>query len=96
MVLLTEIKAALSTCEYELQSLRHQYEALNPGKVTPSFKNIIKCTCNIARSFERLFLLLFQMLAIPHQLLANSDVETKVNVGEIIDVVGSPGTPSNT
>lgn len=33
MVLLMEIKAALSTCEFELQSLRHQYEALNPGKV---------------------------------------------------------------
>lgn len=33
MVLLIELKAALSTCEFELQSLRHQYEALNPGKV---------------------------------------------------------------
>ncbi|KAL1500989.1 hypothetical protein ABEB36_006397 [Hypothenemus hampei] len=32
MVLLMEIKAALSTCDYELQSLRHQYEALAPGK----------------------------------------------------------------
>lgn len=32
MVLLMELKAALSTCEFELQSLRHQYEALNPGK----------------------------------------------------------------
>ncbi|XP_057657784.1 DNA methyltransferase 1-associated protein 1 [Diorhabda carinulata] len=32
MVLLMEIKGALVTCEYELQSLRHQYEALNPGK----------------------------------------------------------------
>lgn len=36
MVLLMELKAALSTCEYELQSLRHQYEAVNPGKVTCS------------------------------------------------------------
>lgn len=33
MVLLMELKGALSTCEFELQSLRHQYEALNPGKV---------------------------------------------------------------
>jgi DNA methyltransferase 1-associated protein 1 len=32
MVLLMEIKSALSTCEFELQSLRHQYEALNPGR----------------------------------------------------------------
>lgn len=67
MVLLIEIKAALATCEYELQSLRHQYEALNLGKT----------------------------LAIPPQLLPNTDIETKVNP-EIIDVVGSPGTPSNT
>lgn len=39
MVLLMEIKLALGTCEFELQSLRHQYEALNPGKVIifPSF-----------------------------------------------------------
>lgn len=37
MVLLMELKAALGTCEYELQSLRHQYEALNPGKVTIVF-----------------------------------------------------------
>lgn len=33
MVLHMELKAALATCEFELQSLRHQYEALNPGKV---------------------------------------------------------------
>lgn len=34
MVLLYELKTALATCEFELQTLRHQYEALNPGKVT--------------------------------------------------------------
>jgi DNA methyltransferase 1-associated protein 1 len=34
MVLLYELKTALATCEYELQTLRHQYEALNPGKVS--------------------------------------------------------------
>ncbi|CAH1955467.1 unnamed protein product [Acanthoscelides obtectus] len=69
IVLLMEIKAALSTCEFELQSLRHQYEALNPGKT----------------------------LTIPPQLLSgNSESEIKVASGEIIDVVGSPGTPSNT
>lgn len=67
MVLLIEIKAALSTCEYDLQSLRHQYEAFNLGKT----------------------------LSIPQQLLPNSNMETKVNT-EIIDVVGSPETPSNT
>ncbi|KAJ8971808.1 hypothetical protein NQ317_004838 [Molorchus minor] len=68
IVLLMELKTALGSCEYELQSLRHQYEAVNPGKT----------------------------LSIPSQLLSISDNETKVNTAEIIDVVGSPGTPSNT
>lgn len=33
IVLHYELRSALSTCDYELQSLRHQYEALVPGKV---------------------------------------------------------------
>lgn len=33
MVLLYELRTALSNCMYELQSLRHQYEAQCPGKV---------------------------------------------------------------
>ena len=32
MVLLYELETALATCEYDLESLRHKYEALNPGK----------------------------------------------------------------
>nr|CAG4638480.1 EOG090X076S [Cyclestheria hislopi] len=32
LVLLYELKLGLSTCEYELQALRHQYEALAPGQ----------------------------------------------------------------
>nr|XP_023020626.1 DNA methyltransferase 1-associated protein 1 [Leptinotarsa decemlineata] len=71
MVLLMEIKAALATCEYELQSLRHQFEAQNPGK----------------------------SLAIPPQLLSNTETDVKISTistGEIIDVVGSPGTPFST
>lgn len=34
IVLCYELRSALSTCDYELQSLRHQYEALAPGKVS--------------------------------------------------------------
>ena len=33
IVLLYELKLALATCDYELETLRHQYEVLNPGKV---------------------------------------------------------------
>jgi len=33
IVLLYELKLALATCEFELQTLRHQYEQLAPGKL---------------------------------------------------------------
>lgn len=33
MVLLCELRTALSTCVYEMESLKHQYEAACPGKV---------------------------------------------------------------
>ncbi|KAK6642656.1 hypothetical protein RUM43_004158 [Polyplax serrata] len=69
MVLLYELKAALANCEFELQSLRHQYEALNPGKT----------------------------LAIPSSIIQPTSEEAtkhKLSSSEIIDVVGSPGTPS--
>ncbi|XP_018328681.1 DNA methyltransferase 1-associated protein 1 isoform X2 [Agrilus planipennis] len=69
MVLLMELKTALGTCEFELQSLRHQFEALNPGKT----------------------------LTIPPQLLSgntDNDGNKAGGTGEIIDVVGSPGTPA--
>ena len=32
MVLLYELKMALANCEYELQALKHQFEASQPGK----------------------------------------------------------------
>lgn len=38
LLLLYELKAAMSTCEFELQTLRHQYEATNPGKVFKYYK----------------------------------------------------------
>lgn len=33
LALALDLKNALDSCEFELQALRHQYEALNPGKV---------------------------------------------------------------
>ncbi|XP_045160572.2 DNA methyltransferase 1-associated protein 1-like isoform X1 [Mercenaria mercenaria] len=32
IVLLYELKLALATCDYELETLKHQYETINPGK----------------------------------------------------------------
>ena len=39
MVLLYELKLALTNCEYELQTLRHRYETLAPGKVNKACAN---------------------------------------------------------
>ena len=36
IVLLYELKLALANCEYELQTLRHRFDTLAPGKVRPS------------------------------------------------------------
>jgi DNA methyltransferase 1-associated protein 1 len=35
IVLLYELKLALANCEYEMQTLRHRFETLAPGKVMP-------------------------------------------------------------
>ena len=42
IVLLYELKLALATCDYELETLRHQYEVLNPGKVS---EHTHTCAC---------------------------------------------------
>ncbi|CAF4848880.1 unnamed protein product [Pieris macdunnoughi] len=42
LALVLDLKNALASCEFELQALRHQYEALNPGKtltIPPSLCN---------------------------------------------------------
>lgn len=39
MVLLYELKMALANCEFELQTLKHQYEALQPNSAEKSAKN---------------------------------------------------------
>src|SRR5688572_483811 len=33
IVLMNELKMALANCEYELQTLRHRFETLTPGRV---------------------------------------------------------------
>ena len=41
MVLLYELKMALANCEYELQALKHQYEASQPGKTLDIPANLL-------------------------------------------------------
>nr|CAD7576447.1 unnamed protein product [Timema californicum] len=76
MVLLYELKMALATCEFELQTLRHQYEALNPGKTL-----LVPSSISGGKETD--------------QKTANeSDSAKQKGISEIIDVVGSPDTPS--
>lgn len=43
LALTIDLKNALATYEFELQALRHQYEACNPGKVPIWNINIFPC-----------------------------------------------------
>ena len=48
IVLLYELKLALANCEYELQTLRHRFETLAPGKVSnSSFKTCYVSQCSV-------------------------------------------------
>lgn len=40
LVLLSELRQALATCTFELESLKHQYETACPGKVCCSCESI--------------------------------------------------------
>lgn len=48
LVFLYELKTAMASCEFELQSLRHQYEATNPGKVIDRSAYCIIQVCKYA------------------------------------------------
>jgi len=76
LLLLYELKQAMSTCEFELQTLRHQYEATNPGKTLV----IPKALCSEVEGGEG--------GATPSSTSLQQQAQVKT---EIIDVVGSPG-----
>ncbi|XP_046387769.1 DNA methyltransferase 1-associated protein 1 [Ischnura elegans] len=90
MVLLYELKTALATCEFELQTLRHQYEALNPGKT-------LAIPMSVSSSAEKSLALSSPAVPglQPPQLTPQTLEAQKPPkpMSEIIDVVGSPGTP---
>ncbi|XP_023330940.1 DNA methyltransferase 1-associated protein 1 [Eurytemora carolleeae] len=73
MVLLYEIKNALTTCEYEMSSLKHHYEGLVPGK-TLEIPELIKTSSG--------------SLAEGAAAAANTS-EKKKSLADVIDVVGN-------
>jgi len=83
LVLLYELKLGLSTCEYELQSLRHQYEALAPGKTLeiPALLLSNQAAASTSSSVDSTLACIEDGSARPKTL------------SEVIDVVGSAATP---
>ena len=84
LVLLYELKLGLSTCEYELQSLRHQYEALAPGKTLeiPALLLSNQAAASTSSSVD-------STLAAA---IEDGSARPKT-LSEVIDVVGSAATP---
>ncbi|RWS26055.1 hypothetical protein B4U80_03743 [Leptotrombidium deliense] len=85
MVLLYELKQAISNCEYELQTLKHQYEALQPGKQLeiPALLNISNSSKEVAAN---------ESAGNISQIL---EAETpKKSISEVIDVTAGVSTPT--
>ncbi|XP_033737104.1 DNA methyltransferase 1-associated protein 1-like isoform X1 [Pecten maximus] len=85
IVLLYELKLALATCDYEVESLRHRFETLAPGKaVEPDLIKPDTSTANLEISSN-----LFNPV-----LLTPDSPSRQKKLAEAIDVVGTPGTPN--
>ncbi|XP_033636516.1 DNA methyltransferase 1-associated protein 1-like isoform X3 [Asterias rubens] len=97
MVLLYELKLAHANCEFELQTLRHRYEALAPGKLPSSALSLINAMPPMEDPNEILPMLLEEGGVIVKMEDDTSDDQSNKNkkpVSEIIDVVTtSPSTP---
>lgn len=74
MVLLYELKNALTTCEFELTSLKHQYEGLVPGKSLEMPEKLKVSTTSIVDGAAA---------------LANTADTKKKSLSDVIDVVGN-------
>lgn len=77
MVLLYELKNALATCEYDLTTLKHQYESLRPGNTLEIPEKIRVSTSSIA----------------DNALAAANATDRKKSLADVIDVVGTSREP---
>ncbi|XP_054162872.1 DNA methyltransferase 1-associated protein 1-like [Oppia nitens] len=80
MVLLYELKIALSNCEYELQSLKHQFEASQPGKILDIPTTLFPSTTTVPPDAK------------PDSSSTTSSPTKKIS--EVIDLGSGPGTPN--
>jgi DNA methyltransferase 1-associated protein 1 len=83
MVLLYELKMALANCEFELQTLKHQYEALQPGKQLDIPANLLPKTEAVEAT-----------KATESGSGSGSGDGTKKPISEVIDVSSGPLTPN--
>lgn len=82
MVLLCELRTALADCKFELESLKHQFEAVCPGKVS------IEALRAANHLFSSTKILTFQTLNVPLSLINTPDIkqeilEDSMNVDEL-------------
>lgn len=78
MVLLYELKMALASSEFELQTLKHQFEALAPGIATQVIPTIESALPSLSTGDEATNV--------------SSFLETPKKISEIIDVDSGPGS----
>ncbi len=93
LVLLFELKLGLSTCEYELQALRHQYEALAPGKTLEIPPTLLSITAPPAAASAAAAADGHASSA-PASAAPGAEADARPKaLSEVIDVVGSATTP---
>ncbi|XP_022097170.1 DNA methyltransferase 1-associated protein 1-like [Acanthaster planci] len=95
LVLLYELKLAHANCEFELQTLRHRYEALAPGKLPSSALSLIQPAPPSGED-DSVAMLTSGAEGVEVKIEDSSDDQSSKNkkVSEIIDVVTtSPSTP---
>ncbi|CAH1772728.1 unnamed protein product [Owenia fusiformis] len=88
IVLLYELKLALANCEYELQTLRHQFETLAPGKLESLNLGSILIPSTIGAS---------SITTTPEKQESQGEdvpIKTEKKFSETIDVVSTPTTPN--
>ncbi|XP_059163538.1 DNA methyltransferase 1-associated protein 1-like isoform X2 [Physella acuta] len=92
IVLLYELKLAMSTCEYELQTLKHRHDQLTSSKNGGTFSNFLMPSQT--KETELLSPTLDDIMGESSQDgQATSPAKRKL-LSDTIDVVGTPSTPS--
>jgi hypothetical protein len=90
MVLLYELKNALSTCEVELQSLKAQFEAISPDKtleIPEKLRNNSALGCAASSSQNRTSLSASSSTS-------SAAAASSSLISDVIDVVGNGSTPT--